>query len=439
MKRLVSLALLVGCTLPLQSATAQTLNARRMAMGGVVLPGGGSESFNAAYRAVPVPAHASVGVPLPIGLVPLLADPPVLDPDDPDFNLYELANHLYRPPWNLALIAPKPPSNDIAIELGRNHLAIEIGEIRDVFPHERSTLGMMGRAPALTFGLGPFYAGATAVAHYQNDLLMNKPLHEALTGGAPFLPNTDYALYDNVLGQAAAALELGWAAPIFESGDPRVRAGAMLVGGLRTRLLRGLAFGSAENILAFSTLDTLFSDAPIRLDYDGFLRQADPAHGGWGHALDIGAVYLDDALEVGLGVNDVVSRLDWKIEESVAWRDSLGGDFARVIVAENVPYSSELPRAATLNVAWRAQGLLFAADVVRSMGHTTGHLGAEMWLGSYAFRAGTEVDEHERFQFGTGVGFRMGRVGLDLGIATHNRNVARERGLELGAGLALYR
>jgi hypothetical protein len=208
---------------------------------------------------------------------------------------------------------------------------------------------------------------------------------------------------------------------------------------VRTRVLHGLAYGSAENAVTFGTLDTLFASSPVRVDYDGLLRQADPAHGGWGHALDLGAVYVQDAVEIGLGVNDVVSRIDWKVEESVAWRDSLGGDFARAIIADDVPFSSELPRAATLNVAWRAQGLLLAADAVRSMGHTTGHLGGEAWLGGFALRAGAAVDEDERVQFGTGAGVRVGRVGLDVGLATHNRNVSRERGLELGAGLALYR
>jgi hypothetical protein len=439
MKRFALLAIVVAFALPLQSASAQSLNARRMAMGGVVLPGGGGEGFNAAYRAVPIPPRASIELPLPLGLVPLIANPPVLDPDDPDFNLYELANHLYRPPWNLALVAPEPASDDIAIELGRDHLAIEIGEIKDVFPTDRSTLGVIGRAPTLGFGLGPFYAGATAVVHYQNDLRMNAPLYEALAGGAPFRPNTGYALYDNALGQAAAGLELGWAAPVFQSGDTRTRRGTSLVGGVRTRVLRGLAYGSAENVVTFNTLDTLFASSPVRVDYDGFLRRADPAHGGWGHALDLGAVYVQDAVEIGLGMNDVVSRIDWKVEESVAWRDSLGSDFARAIIADDVPFSSELPRTTTLNVAWRARGLLLAADAVRSMGHVTGHLGGEAWLGPVALRAGAAIDEYERVQLGAGVGVRVGRVGVDVGLATNNRNVSRERGLELGAGLALYR
>src|SRR5262245_40594763 len=92
---------------------AQSFNARRTAMGGVLLPGNGlgAEADNVAYRAVPRASAQTIDLPLPIGLIPLLRDPPVLDSDDPDFNVYDLANKLYNPPWNLQLIEPPAPSS----------------------------------------------------------------------------------------------------------------------------------------------------------------------------------------------------------------------------------------------------------------------------------------------------------------------------------------
>src|SRR5437773_8784165 len=81
---------------------AQSFNARRTGMGGVLLPGGGlgGESDNVAYRAVPRSTAQSFDVPLPIGLIPLIKDPPTFDSNDPNFNVYDLANKLYNPPWN---------------------------------------------------------------------------------------------------------------------------------------------------------------------------------------------------------------------------------------------------------------------------------------------------------------------------------------------------
>jgi hypothetical protein len=96
-------------------ASAQTFSARRMAMGGAILAGGGAggSGSNVAYRAVPKAPRSGWTLPLPIGLIPLLADPPETDPDSPDFNVYELANLLYNPPWNLQLSSPKTPGTTL--------------------------------------------------------------------------------------------------------------------------------------------------------------------------------------------------------------------------------------------------------------------------------------------------------------------------------------
>jgi hypothetical protein len=207
---------------------------------------------------------------------------------------------------------------------------------------------------------------------------------------------------------------------------------------VRAKVLRGLAYGDAQNVVSFATRDTLFSTAPIELDYEGILRAAGPDGGGWGHGLDIGLAWVTDAFEVGLGINDVVSRLPWRVEESVAFRDTVTQDFVRMIVDEDAELVSELPKRGTLNASARFGGTLVAADLVRSMGRTLAHLGIERWQGPLALRSGCNLDENQDLQFAGGLGLRLGRVGVDVAVATHNRNLSRERGVELGAGLALY-
>ena len=56
-----------------------------------------------------------------------------------------------------------------------------------------------------------------------------------------------------------------------------------------------------------------------------------------------------------------------------------------------------------------------------------------------ALRTGAGIDANRRLQFGGGLGIKLARFGVDLAVATNSRNLTRERGLELGAGLALYR
>ena len=438
MKRNALIGLLL-LALSSQNALGQALNARRMAMGGVVLPGAGGEASNVAYRGVPIAPGSNSDVALPIGLIPLIANPPVIDPHDPDFNIYELANTVYNPPWNLQLVSPEPPSSDILVELGRDHLAVELGEIGRLFPEDRSRVGAVTQGPSLGFGFRRFFAGASAVVAYRNDLALNQPLHGALADGQPFQTRTEYALYDDGMGEAAAMLQAGWAGAVMKTGDPRTRAASALYAGVRAKLLRGLAYADAENRIAFTTTDTLFSSAPIDLDYSGFIRKAGPSGGGWGQGLDLGVVWLLGDLEVGVGVNDLVNRIDWKVEESVALRDSIVGDFARVITGQDVPFTSRIPATGTVNVSTKLGGFLVAADVMRSLGNTTGHLGVETWLGMLALRSGAHVDANRQLQFGGGAGLKLGRFGLDLGLATNSRNLSRERGLELGAGLALYR
>ena len=151
MKRLVIAATALAIVIAIAPARGQTLDARRTAMGGVVLPGGGpsGQASNVAYRAVPTGPDHSSGLPLPIGLIPLLSNPPALDPNDPEFNVYELANTLYNPPWNLQLVTPNPPSNDVVVTMGRDHLAVDLGEVGDVFPANGTRFGSVTQLPAL--------------------------------------------------------------------------------------------------------------------------------------------------------------------------------------------------------------------------------------------------------------------------------------------------
>jgi hypothetical protein len=423
---------------PIEPALAQSLNARRMGMGGVMLPFGGSANeSNVAYRAVETPPGSSANIPVPIGLIALAKDPPVLDPEDPDFNLYEFANMLYNPPWNLQLVAPEPPSSDIVVELGRNHLSVELGEVSQLFPDRHSRLGLKTHTPPLGFGWRGFFTGASALVEYRNELSLNEPLHAALARGEAFLPSTDYALEDDAHGQAAAAVQLGWAGAIRRPEQPS-QGGFGLYTGVRAKLLRGLAYGDADNVVSFTTGDTLFSSSAIDLQYAAALRSAGPGGGGWGRAFDVGAVCVLGRLELGVGVNDLASRLRWTVDEEVAWRDSATGEIERLTVGRDVPFASELPVTLTTNGALRLGRLLVAADAVHGMGNTVGHAGAELWLGSVAVRGGGSLDESRALQFAGGLGLRIGPIGVDAGVATHARNLTRERAVELGVGLSVY-
>lgn len=437
LRRILMLSLL-AFTVGEGVASAQTFNARRMAMGGVILAGGGggSSGANVAYRAVPKAPKSGWALPLPIGLIPILADPPELDPDSPDFNIYELANLLYNPPWNLQLSSPETPSSDITVTIGKNHLAMDLGDVKDAFPRNQSRIAAIINGPAPGFGVQRFFLAAAPLIHYENDLSINDALRGAIDG-AELVEDTDYEMRDQALGQVAVGAHLGWAAPLMKKGDPRGK-GMGLYAGVRVKLMRGLAYASMDNSVVFATGDTLFGADPLDANYQSHSFTTGPAGGGLGRGLDLGAVWLAGGVEVGLGVNDIGTTFDWRVKETQSVNDPDNPD-AEDIVTENVAVTSKVPTTVVANAAMRIGRFLVAGDIVRGIYVTTGHLGAETWLGrKLALRAGAALDANELIQYSGGAGLRLGNVGLDLAVASHSRNLARERGLELGAGLAFY-
>jgi hypothetical protein len=437
-RRQVFAALMAALALTAGPAAGQVLDARRMAMGGVMLAGGGpgSEGANVAYRAVPRSAGGARRLPLPIGVVPLLQDPPEWDPDRPDFNAYELANLVYDLPWNLALQKPEAPSGDIVATLSRNSLAIDLGEVQDLFPDGDLRVGAVAAPPLVSFGYRRAFVALTPLVHYENTLGFNDALHGALAHGEAFTPSTRYEADDQAIGQVAAGAALGFAAPLVANGDPRGKGFGLYVGA-RAKLLRGLAYGDADNLVAFTTEDTLFGSDPVNVGYHALTRDALPADGGLGRGFDVGAVAVLGALEFGVGVNDLATRIDWRVRETLVQSDS-AGDYTTTTLAEDVPFTSEVPTTVVGSAAARLGRLTLAADVVKGAVATTAHAGAELWLGALALRGGAEYDANEQVQGTGGLGLRVGRVGIDGAVATHSRDVTRSRAVDLGVGLAWY-
>ncbi len=421
-------------------ARGQALDARRMGMGGVVLGSGGTGA-NVAYDAVPAPRSRDEGrsLALPLGLIQLLADPPELDPDDPDFNAFELANLLYNPPWHLQLVKPDAPSGDVTISVAKNSLAVDLAELHELFPEEGTQFGGVAGSGGFSVAVGRFSLGIAPLIHDQNKLTLNDALQGALARGEPFVPNTDYVMNDAGRGQAAVGLQAGYAQRLLGAGDdPRAAGGWGIYAGARAKALRGLAYGDVTGDVGFTTPDTLFGSSSVVLDYHALMRTAGPGDGGLGYGLDLGAVWVAGGTELGVGVNNVATRLPWKTLVREAYRDTATGNYVMAELARDQRFTSTVPATVTLNVAQRMGPWLLAADAVQGVLRWSGHAGAETWFGNLAVRGGLTYDQNRMVQYSLGGGLRLGRVGLDAALATNSRNLTRERGLELGLGLTVY-
>jgi hypothetical protein len=414
-----------------------------MGMGGVILSHGGEGAAqNVAYRAVPKadqPSH----VPLPLGLFQFALNPPVFDTSDPDFNAFELADALLNPPWHIQLYEPAAPSGDVFLSIARDTLVVEMEELKRLFPEETMTVGGSLRFPGLDLGLGPAFAGVTSITEVTSDLTLDPALHAALTEGAPVVGGTRYEAEQDGRAQAFGVVFAGAAlpvvAPVPESPyDPEAVA---LYGGARLKYLFGVGYADAQHALGLTTRDTLFGADPLNADLEGVVRGtgSDDLFHGNGFGADVGAVLFVHGFEIGLGVNDVVHAMRWRVDVDTVRVDPVSNDITTTPGPRNVYIDGTFPVSWNLAFAYRGiPSWTLAATVLRTVGDPEVHLGAEKWIGPWALRGGTFLDTAQQLQGTAGAGIRFGGVGVDLGLATHSRSLTEERGLEMGLSLSLY-
>lgn len=439
------------------SAQAQMLDARRLGMGGVATSdNGASRTANVAFRAVPA-GRGTHSIPLPIGLIQYANDHPTFDTDDPDFNIFKILDLASNPPLTLSLSKPDEVSGDIAIFVARDSLSVDLDDVRRAIPEEPWKMGGVYHLMAIGFGVKNFFVQVVPTIHVRNEFDLDDPLRRALRDAEPFTGNTRYGTSDEGVAQAAVAWQAGMTLrPLYRlpadanegdqddpnADDPRRNGATAFYVGAAPKYYWGLAYGSLRGQGGITTGDTLFgSGDPVAIDMTALTRHAAIGQdGGSGHGFgaDVGGVFFYKNLELGVGVNDLGSEIDWKttVKQHV-YSDSLN-EFTTTTLGKEIDYTSRIPAALTVNVAKRMGSMMVAADFVDTELKTMVHLGVERWLGMLAIRGGAYRDANGRWQATGGTGLRFGGIGVDLAVATHSRNVEEERAAELCASLTLY-
>lgn len=438
-----------------RSAFSQTLDARRLGMGGVVTSDmAAARGSNLAFRAVPR-GRAHRSIPLPLGLIQFASDPPEFNPDSSDFNVFEIADLITNPPLTLSLSRPDPVSSDISIYVARDSLSIDLEDLRRIVPESSLRNGGVTHLPGVGFGFRRAFAQVVPLIHTQNELVLDDALRAALRDAEPFTTRTRYGLADAGVAQGAVAFQAGFAfralhAPAPGKGegedegdkDPRRNGSTALYVGAGPKYLYGVAYGDVRGVAGATTGDTLLGGGdPVALDVAARTRHAvTGGDGGSGHGkgADVGAVLYYSNIEFGIGVNDLSSEISWKItERRHVYSDSLN-EFTTTETATDREFTSRIPVTTTINVAKRWGDTTVAADLVDGPLSTAIHLGAEMWMGRLAMRAGTYRDTNDRWQLTGGGGIRFGGIGLDLAVASHQRYLEDKRAVEMAASLTLY-
>jgi hypothetical protein len=427
------------------------LDARRLGMGGVVTSDVGDHTgSNIAFRAVPKGVGGTSSIPLPLGLIQYIADHPTWDSDDSTFNIYEIANTILNPPLTIKLWQPEEVSGDIAIFVAQDSLKVDLADVKRVIPDNSMRQGGVFHIGGFGKSFGKGFVHMGPLVHIKNEFLLSDNLRDALRDAVPFTGNTRYGLTDEGRAQAAIALQIGYALRALhraseaeaQNPDPRRNGSTALYVGAAPKYLLGLAYGDARSVAGVTTGDTLFSGSnPVTFDMETQTRHAAVGgDGGMGSGFgsDVGAVLYWNNFEFGLGLNDFGSQIKWNTTVRRHLYDDATNEFTTTEIATDEKFTSRIPVTTTVNVAKRIGRTTIAADIVDGDFRTSMHAGAEFWFGMVALRSGISRDQNKMAQFGGGAGYRFGKIGVDLAIATNSRNIERERGAELSASLSLY-
>ena len=452
MKKAISVAiLLLACGLQAGLARGQSLNARRLGMGGVLTSDVGDHTgSNIAFRAVPKGTGGSSAIPLPLGLIQYASDHPTFDSKDSTFNIYEIVNLALNPPLTIQLWKPKDVSGDISIYVAQDSLKVDLADVRRVIPEHSMKQGGVYHLGGIGKSFGKAFIQVSPLIHIRNELTLSDKLRDALRDAEPFTSNTRYGLTDEARAQAAISFQAGYAFRALhqaseaekDSNDPRRNGTTALYVGAAPKYLLGLALGDAHSIAGVTTGDTLFSGSnPVTFDMDTQTRTAVVGGDGGigtGFGSDVGSVLYWQNFELGVGLNDLGSQIHWKTRVRRHIYDDATNQFTTTEVAADEKFVSRIPVTTTVNVAKRIGRTTVAADIVHGDLRTSMHAGAELWFGMFAARGGMFRDQNKMMQFTGGGGYRFGKLGVDLAIATNSRNIERERGAELSASLSLY-
>lgn len=443
------LAILAWAAVP-RGAQGANFDARRVGMGGVFLCYHGcATQYNPAYLALPEHQTPFI-VPVPLGLVQLAADFPALDPDDPDFDPFYLMNLMINPPFHLQLMRPDPPLEEAVVEINvsEDYLQVDLGDLQTYIPTAPVDPGIFHlRSPRLGVGIGDWEFTVAPLLIGRGSVSLSDNLIGALSEGEPFEADSEYDVVSEGYGAVMASINAshGRKLPfnLFGEDNPSYF-------GFTAKYIMGWGYADVQTRFAIETLDPVFStDAPPDVEFEAIVRSSHPEWGtygpsGHGFGLDFGVLTQFDKLEVGVGVQDLYSRVWWEAEVE-RWR--LNQDTNEIKKKTLVPYErymQKLPRIFMISFAYR--GPRMGRDNSRHDSYTIAtnmgmkgdefsmSVGGEMYASSFPIRVGM-FNESGKPQVSFGGGIPLGFMSVDLGFATHNRTLSGKKGMYMATSL----
>ena len=421
------------------SAQNFSSDARRIGLGGA------GDSQNTASRLVEEQQDYR-SIPIPLGIIQVLQNREVFDPDDPNFDPVRAIEYAASPlHWGFKRDSTGPGNllvrNIIDAELNR-----DLNTYRGFTPaREIDAQGLIAPSWGKTFrfaktaagGFHGVYVGVGPYLSVGTNLQFDEKLINLLASSTQFnSPNSNFLITDATTGQAAASITGGYRARFAPFGD---REGIYVAADYS--YLHGLHYDTADTQLRFDTdASGLVTLTPTTTPV---IVNRTTSNEGKGFAIDAAVAVVKRQWDVSFGVDGIGNRIDW---EDLGGRryvlQSLfnGGDFVTTGVA--VPSTTQrvtLPVRYAGSGSYHAERWSVATELGRSLQGFRFNSGAEYKLGRLAFRGGTRYSR-EIWHGAGGIGFNLTQgFGVDVAAFQNSTNIENERRVSIALSLRFNR
>jgi hypothetical protein len=436
------------------AARAISFDARKIAMGGTILPDY-SESYvqNPAY--LRLRDETPTTIPIPLGLILFLSDLPSFDPNADDFDVFELTNLLLNPPFYLELLhRDAGDSNEIFIDVAEDYAMVDLDNLQSFIPRGPVESGLFSvREPRVGYTWRDIHFAVSPFVLMEGRFENSENLERVLAEAEPLAPETDYTVASHATVNAGMAIHAGYAFELQNHFDlwrsPRVFVG------LNGKYLLGFLYGDVDLTSGLHTFDPIFdADQPPELSVNTLLDYAVPERGdigpkGRGFGIDAGMLLRFESLDIGFGIQDLYTRLDWRASrERFVFNDSTN-ELDRTTLFEDRSVRADIPRSFAFSIAYRDMesdgwgddaepgDYMIASNFRVIDGDVSFHVGGETYTGPgpIAIRFGA-FNQGERIQASLGAGIPLRFFHFDFAFTTHNSTFQERRGLTFATSIS---
>ena len=423
-------------------------------MGGALLPyDSGSYVLNPAF--LNVQEDSPLSIPIPIGLFAFLADLPSFDPNDQDFDAIQLASLLLDPPFYLELRDTKTEdSTEIFIDIARDYLLVDMDALRKYMPTGPIETGLFDiRQPRGGFTYRNVHVGVSPFILMNGTFEYSPNFEDVLVNAAPFEPNSDYTTEERATLNAGMAINAGYAfelQDLFSLGDePRITVG------VNGKYILGFLYGDVHNRSNIHTNDPIFDGenppdltVDTRLDY-AFPERGDIGPKGRGIGFDLGFLLRFQSMDIGFGIQDAYTRMDWRASRERFTYDETVNDLVEEVIFEDRTVRAAIPRTFALSAAYRNRAsngwgmeaehgdFLVAYNMEVVDNDISMRIGGETYYGPgpIALRLGA-FNQGGSMQVSVGAGIPLKFLNLDIALSTHSRSLQSTRGITMATSVS---